>query len=93
MLQDASSTAITECCAIDPSSSAAAAALPGPVALFWAVFLLILPRSFERFAVSYLESHPEAEAAALAQAAAAAAAAQQDQLQEQQQVNQQQQQQ
>jgi hypothetical protein len=37
----------------------------GPVALYWGIFLFVLPRRFKSFAVQYIESHPEAEAAAL----------------------------
>lgn len=37
----------------------------GPVALYWGIFLLVLPRRFKSFAVEYIETHPESEAAAL----------------------------
>eukprot|EP00775_Hariotina_reticulata_P002380 gene2380-biopygen3939 len=33
----------------------------GPVALFWGIFLFLLPRQFKSFAVDYIETHPEAE--------------------------------
>ena len=36
----------------------------GPVALYWGIFLLVLPRRFKSFAVEYIEAHPEAEEAA-----------------------------
>jgi hypothetical protein len=36
----------------------------GPVALYWGIFLFVLPRRFKSFAVEYIESHPEAEEAA-----------------------------
>lgn len=36
----------------------------GPVALYWGIFLFVLPRRFKSFAVEYIEAHPEAEEAA-----------------------------
>lgn len=36
----------------------------GPVALYWGIFLFVLPRRFKSFAVTYIEAHPEAEEAA-----------------------------
>jgi len=36
----------------------------GPVAVYWGIFLFVLPRRFKSFAVEYIESHPEAEEAA-----------------------------
>ena len=36
----------------------------GPVALYWGIFLFVLPRRFKSFAVNYIEAHPEAEEAA-----------------------------
>lgn len=33
----------------------------GPVALYWGIFLYLLPRNFKSFAVNYMETHPEAE--------------------------------
>lgn len=36
----------------------------GPTALFYGIFLFVLPRRFKSFAVEYIESHPEAEEAA-----------------------------
>ncbi|KAF6254613.1 hypothetical protein COO60DRAFT_1539878 [Scenedesmus sp. NREL 46B-D3] len=33
----------------------------GPVALYWGIFLFLLPRSFKKFAVNYIEQHPEVE--------------------------------
>uniref|UniRef100_A0A383WGY0 DUF6737 domain-containing protein n=1 Tax=Tetradesmus obliquus TaxID=3088 RepID=A0A383WGY0_TETOB len=55
----------------------------GPVALYWGIFLFLLPRSFKKFAVNYIEQHPEVEEPQF----------QQEQLQQQQQHQQQQQEQ
>ncbi|KAF8063759.1 hypothetical protein HT031_003616 [Scenedesmus sp. PABB004] len=57
----------------DEPTAKTAVLAAGPVALYWAIFLLVLPRSFKRFAVDQLVAHPEIDAAAHAAAAAAAA--------------------
>lgn len=33
----------------------------GPVAVYWFIFLGLLPRTFKNFAVDYIETHPEVE--------------------------------
>ncbi len=45
----------------EPTLKAAVIAA-GPVALYYALALMVLPKQFQRFAVSYMRSHPELEA-------------------------------
>lgn len=63
----------------------------GPVALYWTIFLFVLPRRFKRFAVDYIETHPEAEEAAMEQHAQHVQEIMQQQQQELQQEQEQQQ--